>query len=925
MTDSPAKAHLYRLDETRWSYCIPHQETGPEDRLEEICIQIPQFSRGIEAHELLSTVVSVFENHRPMLTQSLFRKGVRFQIQVPETHSEITWEITARKSSSFLCRIFNSAVGKALQFDPFTRHIQKQRSVSVNVRKVPQTYLGAIIHSIFGITLSNVSATNAPATLSQSPSLPLILDEARRIHFHSFRDPFTHLASRCFKKLELFFTMEREHRGSYRFIVEEGPTIRLIEDIVPAEEEALRRYQEENRTAVRTYRDFFRTEYGECIYAHTEYSFDIHFDSMIEQGLPLYPDHVSKCNIGANNIEIHILERLWKRLVLMNEDLQRLASDPARWEQVRSRPAAEYMAHIKGTVPFSIRSLRGIFRSIPLVSSGDREPSVADLHDFVSRFVGDRMISSVRDLPRTTFNTLVDFVMPSDRERRKSLTGRQIRHLSIMGYHTMGEPNTPNPCRDLFELVHLFPDLQKEEDWKNYFELLSHVVVKKSLVRDTPVPAGEKERRHVGFLLPAPQSASGEKRWYCTDAYCNDGQGNVNYVLLPACADYRSNDSRPLPLIKLYRSTASNRNAESWQDSLAADLNPHGAPGSLRPDLSFEYERHHFEERTIPLWMGHLIYALLVKGWMGKESPRDKRRAEHFASTYRRHLLAAANLSIQYLHHHHPDAVSSELHTCLAHDDLESIERLLKEYGLRFREDPRFKIAQDLALVGHSLGGALAQAGTYIFSAKTGRMPLPGHQFICYSSDGPAIDNWKDAEFMQFGQRHRELFEALHVRWNLYHQFEYGDFIPEAGGSHLGTTGYCPWQDIQWIKDGITVFRPLRTAQALSIVAAPTHGRRIGTAVLERDYTVTKISPLDLQEYDHSWWLSHRIGRIWGYRFFNSPRTSELVRKNVSRLIALPLRLFNYCVRREVKDSDAQGVSWQKNTMGSPVPEYSTI
>ncbi len=916
------RTHLHRCTETSWSYILPHREIGPPDAVDEIVINIPSFPRGRDAYSLITAVTSIFNAYQSRLTQSLFRKSFHLQITDPESPVIGTWQISAYKDHCVVRRLFDSVVDRALQFDPFTRQIKQEQKIVANVRRIPETYAETILHSIFGSIFFRPSTSSS--IVSQSPPLPLIVDVAQRIHFHSFTDPFTHLAARCFKNLELFFTMEREHRGRYRFIVSDGATIQLVEDIVPADEEALGRYQEENRKAVHAYRDFFVGEYGECILRQTECSFGIDFDTMIKQGLPLYPDHVSKCNVGANNIEIYILERLWKRLLAMKEDLQGRVNDHVRWKQQQRQPASEYMAQLRSTIPFSIRALRGIFRSIPLERRARREPTIADLHAFLNDCIGDREEPSVRDLPPRTFNTLIDFVMPSDRERRKSLTGRRIRHVCIMGYHKMGEPNTPNPCRDLFELLHIFPDLTKEDDWKNFFELLSHVAVKKTLVRDTPGGEGE-EKRHIGFLLPGPKSSSGESRWYCTDAYCNDGQGNVNYVLLPACTGYRSNEGRPLPLIKLYRSTASNRNAESWQDSLAADLNPHGAPGSLQPELSMKYEWPHFEERTIPLWMGYLIHARQLKLWWEKAFARDRREAEHFFKDYQRHILDAANACEKYLAEFHADTPRGSFQAALRREDLETLETLMILYGHQFREDPRYKIHQDCALIGHSLGGALAQAGTYMFSAKMGRLPMPGHQFICYSSDGPAIDNWKDAEFMAFGQEHRRLFEALHVQWKIVHQFEYGDFIPEAGGSHLGTTEYHQWKDKQWIKDTITVFRPLKTAKALSIVTAPTHGRRIGTAVLERDYTLTKISPLDLQEYDHSWWLRHRIGKIWGYRFFNSPRTSELVRKNFSRLIVLPLRLFNLCVRRQVKGQDAEGVSWQKNSRISPEPEFAII
>ena len=174
---------------------------------------------------------------------------------------------------------------------------------------------------------------------------------------------------------------------------------------------------------------------------------------------------------------------------------------------------------------------------------------------------------------------------------------------------------------------------------------------------------------------------------------------------------------------------------------------------------------------------------------------------------------------------------------------------------------------------------------------------------------------------MKFGNHARKLLEALHIQMKIIHQFESGDFVPEAGGSHLGTTDFHPWKDQRWLDSNITVFRPLKTATALSIVTAPTHGRRIGTAVAERDYVITEITPSDLAEYDHSRWLSGRIAKIWGYRFFNSPRTSEMVRRNVSRLLAFPLKIFNFWIRKDAENKDEKGVSWQGNLLSSRSPK----
>ena len=529
-----------------------------------------------------------------------------------------------------------------------------------------------------------------------------------------------------------------------------------------------------------------------------------------------------------------------------------------------------------------------------------------DLYQYLSTIIGETPPKTVRSLPPALFNQVVDMIMPSDEERSAAFTGRRIRHLSVMGFNTMGKPNIANPARDLFELLHIFDDCRKKEDWKNFFELLAHVVVKKSIFRDTPSSGTAPQQVHVGLLIPAPDSQSGQRRWYFNESFFDDGQGNVNYVLLPACDGYTSEEGRTLPMVKLYRSTASNKNAEDFQDSIAADLNPYGAPGSINPDLSFKYEREHFEQRTIPLWMGHLIMALRMKGWEQGEKASEE-RSEVFSSSYKEHLLEAGTLCKSYIQVYHPGTELMELLDALQSEDTERLEKRLIEYGEMFHENPRYKISQDIACVGHSLGAALSQAGIYYFSTHLGRIPVPGHQFICYSSDGPGVDNSKDAEFMRFGHRHRELFRFLHVGWKIYHQFEYGDIVAEAGESSLGTTGYRQKKDRQWLDESIVVFRPL-PGEALPIITAPTHGRRIGMAEQEVDYTLTSVTPKELSEFHHSMWLRQKIRRIWGYKFLNSPRVSELIRRTSGQALRPEMKLYTYFERNGIGIRDKDGV-----------------
>ncbi len=932
MTSQTSRAHLHRLDDTTWSY-IPSTTGGAENAFEEIRMQLSPMSDGRDAYTLIHSIITIFEKNKEMLTRNLFKKGFKVRVHTSEHEEPETWRIAYHRVNCAASRLFSSGMTKLKQYIPFTRTIRKRRTAVIDVRQCN----GGVIEKITSVakrfvTFAHSTHEEHHHPLAERIDLASAQNPIRRIRDISFRDPFSTLSRIAFKTVEKWFVMENEHRGTYRFIVDHDSRLSLVEDDIPQDKAENELYREQNRAVVRAYKDFLLSEFGADFLASIDFSFNIHFQQMLEEGLPLYPDHVCKCNIGANSIELSHVEQVFeglKKIYARIDDLKKRSSQ-AQAESLGQEGAAEFLLNVGAEIPISIRVLRGILRSMP---RGEALPTVSNLYDFLSEVVGQSPPQSVRLLLPTLFNTVVDMIMPSDAERKKTYTGRRIRHLPIMGFHTMGNPNVSNRARDLFELLHIFDDCRKKEDWKNFFELLSHVVVKKSIFRETPTqpsspplsstpPVFSKDQQlHVGLLIPAPNANTGERRWYFNESFFDDSQGNVNYVLLPACQSYSSYEGRPLPMVKLYRSTASNRNAENWHDSIAADLNPHGSPGSLNPELSFKYEFDHFAERTIPVWMGHLLMALRMKNWeKGASSPTGECK-EMFTSSYEENIREAATQCKTYLQKFHPTTDLSTLCSYIEQEETENLEKLLIAYGHQFKEDPRYKIHQDVACVGHSLGGALSQAGAYLFSTHLKRMPLPGHQFICYSSDGPAIDNSKDAEFMKFGRHHQELFQFLHVKWKIYHQFEFGDFVPQAGGSHLGTTEYNRQKDKSWLDESAVVFRPLQ-GDAPAVVSSQTHGRRIGLATPERDYTITKITPTELSEFDHSYWLSARIRSIWGYRIFNSPRISEWVRKKVGLLTLPAMKIINFFEGQGIGTRDENGVlavRYEKPAESKPV------
>jgi hypothetical protein len=530
-----------------------------------------------------------------------------------------------------------------------------------------------------------------------------------------------------------------------------------------------------------------------------------------------------------------------------------------------------------------MRELRGL-----LAVAGEEVRDGLQLKTFLDRLIGDLIPDHIPHLMPEQFNALVQMIWPANDVIERALTGRKIEHLAICGYKTMGSPNESDASRDLFELMQIFPDLQKCEDWDNFYELLAHVAVKKSLFREYTGPNKNPVWR-TGVLIPAPQTEKGEPRWFCVCKVSDDGEGNLNYILLPAAKGYR-HEHTPLPMIHLYRSTNSDRNAIDSIGSIENDFNPEGAPGSLGETTPRNMKGGFFFNRTIPLWVGYYLYA--------------QNQVLQQAEPYFRKSLEELELELNSREFVEKEKLDAIARLKGSHNVLE-IRAFLQSFAEKERELPKFKRGQDLVFVGHSLGGALAQYGIHYFGPSSKRIPCPGYNFICRSYNGPATNTSTDREFMAFGREHKEIIRGLGQHWKIFHQFEYGDFVPEAGESHLGTDHYR-LDDQDWIDVHIQIFRPLESAHALPITTCPTHGRRIGEAAMDFDYQLTVLTPKDLSEYDHAWVLSGNLKALFGYRILLSPTLTEIMRRSIG-VISLPvMHLFNSVYTAYIKPEAVQ-------------------
>jgi len=833
---------LYRLDDLTWSYTVPKQTICP---WEQVYVETSEECGGDARFALAQATQKLFDTYHNM-TPDLLERGVSLTIK---NHHKIegSWLITSRKTTSVFWLIIDTMILYVRQWIPFFHRIERKKTITVSLQKVENTGLN---HLMLKIRKSLFATQDCHQQLSD---LKIPIGKDQKVET-LFSDPFTKLAAVSLQTRERYFVPGPEHKGSFRFVyIDNYLSLKKCKKSSPDEE------KQENRVVVEKYRDFLVKMFGKDFVAQLCLSYQIDFDKMIEEGDPLFPDHVFKCNIGANNIELTHIEKVWGQLKLL-------------YPHVKDH-SKRCMNDIFGEVEFTDRVRLKLLAKCP---------TIQDLQKFLEAIVGSAPPDSVRKLTPQRCNEVISLIASTDEELERAFTGREIRHLAISGYPTMGDKNVPDPCRDLFELLHIFKLLRQCKKWKDYCEFLSHVVVKKSLFRKTP--PNDDNPWHVGLLIPGP-TIDQQESWLFNDLFVDDGEGYVGYGFNPIVPYVRK--GRMFPGIRGERSTASNGDAISSLLSVVADLNP-SSPGSRHPEVSYPYEKAFFEKRTIPLWVAYLVASKKV----GDSGGCDflKNAAQYCRKYLKKHAThnEICRQALQTIHVDHPDRV------------------WLKRLAKQLKERPKDKISQDIFLLGHSLGAACSQFGMSWFFAQKNRVPLPGQRACCYSSNGPAIDTAAARKFMRYGHENQVLFKKLGVQFRVYLQFEYGDFVPQSGNCHLGTDPIA--DSSSWLRFKSKVFRPLDTATDKAIVTLSTHGRRIGTAKEGLDYCIDPLSQEDLSSFDHSWWLNHRISSLFGYRIFKSPKILEGVRRIAGTLLYYPLLLIGRHVGEQPPQRDKNGV-----------------
>jgi len=838
---------FYRIDERTWSL---FRDIEGERR--EIRFNIPKTKEEKDKVALLKTLEQTFTTaYSTELSQKRLQTGFNFKIDRKHC-KKTTYRIQQQKELSYPTKLFHKTVNRIWPYA--YSEMPNKKIITLNVTQ-PGIFK-RILNTIFCV--KNSVYTFKKKEL-ESPTLRFTGSDSFQ---SSFTDPFTKLSTWCFQTIEsdTNFIMHKQHRGAYRLVLSDVGLLQL-EKIGTTTQTP-----QQNRHTVQVYKSFLEKEYGEEIVEQILTLCGIDLDAMIQGSRPLLPDHVFKCNIAACNIEMPHVEALWKKLQSANEIVKDQKGNSEAWKDIM---ANEISSLDKLCELFSIRELRGLER---VIQDKYCNCSLALLARFLTDYVDGRNVESIRDLPEEVSSEIISMLMPTDEDLDNAFTGRKMRHLEITGSRLMENKDNANPCRLIFELLHTYKDLAKTNDWLNFYELLSHTVVKKALYR--PPHGNAQERLRVGVILPAPSSKYGA-RWYYNEAFLDDSQGRISYDFLPVAKDAKDKDGNLLPFIRAFRSTSSNKHSINYLDSIAADLAPTRSPGSLKPGLGYKHQGNALEERTIPLWVAQLMAPRSTDPDLaGKE------------------LKEIAKLCIEYVRQKSSNNknVVSALENAIKDNDNPKLNQLLLNWATSFKESTKDKTRQKIVFLGQSLGAGLAQFETYYLTAHKKRVPLPNQQCECYTYNGPAIDHDDDKAFMEIGQKNAAIFKQHNISFKIRHQFEYRDIVPIAGGSHLGITGYKQ-EDSSWLNFSAAIFRPLPTAEALSITTPRPHRRKICRATAGVDYSISRITPAELVEHDRGWWMSSKVANLFGHTITRSPKLSEITRRTVGVFAYIPLKI----------------------------------
>lgn len=813
--------YMTRIDDNVYQFDLPKDAINEQDLTEKksirrIQIQVPSEFQGNRNYCLTQKVGSWLWKNKDDLTLPKLREGI--QIKIADEGIAGTWSVQVA-TNSWLWDTFKSYI------PGFFQTYDSPEEVRLEVKPAS----GSVLSCLNPWGSKTISDENQIKT--EILSTPIDKNLAA---VEPYLDDFTRLATLGLQQQEKKWVFSPKSEGEYRIIIK-GPDL-VLDQIKPDQD------KDENVKAVALFKKSIQNLYGDRTISHAKLVYGIDLDAMIKDGAPLYPDVVFKFNIASMHIEMRDSELLLGKL----KAVQKMIS--GKNEQLEKLPLSDML-----TTDFSIRESRGLIKAIQKFSGIKDVPNVLQVKQFLLSLLKNDP-QNPTEMKSKDFNVLISMIQPTHEEFARACTGRKIIDRAIMGFHTEGDKNVEDKCRDLFELRHIFEKLRKTDDWKNWYAQLAYVAVKKSLYTEIPDPENsEKTIINVGLLIPGPKDSNGNDRWYRVESFINNEEGDVNYHLVPVTDDCVNKDGELCPFVKLYRSTASNTNTVGSDDSLAADLNPFDdAPNTGSPDVAYPYEKPYFDSLSIPAWVSFLEIAQKVKAnYEHPTSILDEKQKNYLKTKYQKYYLRSLHYFVNSNKEHKDVERAQSLLVSLLKTPSDKLyieaDAFIYKTADEAKELREYKIERPVTYVGQSLGGGLSQHNTHRLMFEKGRLMLGGG--MCVSFCGPGIGEEKNAKFYEAGREYRAIFKHLLKKPIVIdHNFEAHDFVPTVGKDKIGTRHF-QIKDKVWLNWSGGIYTPLPTATSKEITTAPTHGRTFWYDSVEgKDYAKTNLTPFNVDD-----------------------------------------------------------------------------
>lgn len=148
--------------------------------------------------------------------------------------------------------------------------------------------------------------------------------------------------------------------------------------------------------------------------------------------------------------------------------------------------------------------------------------------------------------------------------------------------------------------------------------------------------------------------------------------------------------------------------------------------------------------------------------------------------------------------------------------------QILHDFAVKSGEDIGSKISQSLVFTGQSLGGSKAQIMIARYLTSPGRIPLPDQSCSLVEFDAPGINEEDNEQFMRFGNTHKDLLQALKIRFKIFRRQEVGDVVASVGEEHLGAVFSAQEREESkaWLDFNGALNKRLKTAKQKEIMFA---------------------------------------------------------------------------------------------------------